>query len=157
MGVEVFHPLKAILKKKGLATSVGDEGGFAPNLKSNEEVLETILDAIRAAGYKAGKQISLALDVAASELHDGKKYVFKKSGGARRTSEQMVQMYEKWVKDYPIVSIEDGVGEKDWERLEGADGRARLARCSSSATTCSSPTRRSWPRASRRASPTRCW
>ena len=114
MGVEVFHHLKAILKKKGLATSVGDEGGFAPDLKSNEEVLDTVLDAIRAAGYKAGSQISLALDVAASELHDGKKYVFKKSGGAVRTSDQMVKMYEQWVKAYPIVSIEDGVGEKDW-------------------------------------------
>ena len=114
MGVEVFHTLKGILKKKGLATSVGDEGGFAPDLKSSEEALETILEAIKGAGYKAGGQISLALDVAASELHEGKKYVFKKSGGAVKTSEQMVAMYEKWVKDYPIVSIEDGVGEKDW-------------------------------------------
>jgi len=114
MGVEVFHTLKGILKKKGLATSVGDEGGFAPDLKSSEEALETILEAIKGAGYKAGAQISLALDVAASELHEGKKYVFKKSGGAVKTSEQMVAMYEKWVKDYPIVSIEDGVGEKDW-------------------------------------------
>jgi enolase len=114
MGVEVFHSLKGILKKKGLATSVGDEGGFAPDLKSNEEALETILEAIKGAGYKAGTQISLALDVAASELHEGKKYVFKKSGGAVKTSEQMVAMYEKWVKDYPIVSLEDGLGEKDW-------------------------------------------
>ena len=114
MGVEVFHTLKGILKKKGLATSVGDEGGFAPDLKANEEALETILEAVKGAGYKAGTQISLALDVAASELHEGKKYVFKKSGGAVKTSEQMVAMYEKWVKDYPIVSIEDGVGEKDW-------------------------------------------
>ena len=114
MGVEVFHTLKGILKKKGLATSVGDEGGFAPDLKSNEEALETILEAIKGAGYKAGAQISLALDVAASELHEGKKYVFKKSGGAVKTSEQMVAMYEKWVKDYPIVSLEDGLGEKDW-------------------------------------------
>ena len=114
MGVEVFHTLKGILKKKGLATSVGDEGGFAPDLKSSEEALETILEAIKGAGFKAGAQISLALDVAASELHEGKKYVFKKSGGAVKTSEQMVAMYEKWVKDYPIVSIEDGVGEKDW-------------------------------------------
>ena len=115
MGVEVFHTLKGILKKKGQATSVGDEGGFAPNLKSNEDVLETVLDAIRAAGFKPGTQISLALDVAASELHEGKKYVFKKSGGGWRTSEQMVHMYEKWVKAYPIVSLEDGLGEKDWE------------------------------------------
>jgi enolase len=114
MGVEVFHTLKGILKKKGMATSVGDEGGFAPDLGSSEEALETILEAIKGAGYKAGTQISLALDVAASELHEGKKYVFKKSGGAVKTSEQMVAMYEKWVKDYPIVSIEDGVGEKDW-------------------------------------------
>ena len=114
MGVEVFHTLKGILKKKGMATSVGDEGGFAPDLRSSEEALETILEAIKGAGFKAGTQISLALDVAASELHEGKKYVFKKSGGAVKTSEQMVAMYEKWVKDYPIVSIEDGVGEKDW-------------------------------------------
>ncbi len=114
-GVEVFHNLKAILKKKGQATSVGDEGGFAPNLASNEEVLETILAAIAAAGYKAGKDISLALDVAASEFHEGKKYVFKKSDGAVKTSDQMIAMYEKWAKDYPIVSIEDGLGEKDWD------------------------------------------
>jgi enolase len=115
MGVEVFHQLKAILKKKGQMTQVGDEGGFAPNLKSNEEVLDTLLEAIRAAGYKPGSQIALALDVAASELHDGKKYVFKKSGGAAKSSAQMVAMYQKWAKDYPIVSIEDGLGEKDWE------------------------------------------
>jgi enolase len=115
MGVEVFHHLKAILKKKGQTTAVGDEGGFAPNLKSNEEVLDTLIDAIGAAGYKPGAQISLALDVAASEFHEGKKYVFKKSDGAVKSSAQMVAMYEKWAKAYPIVSIEDGVGEKDWE------------------------------------------
>jgi len=115
MGTEVFHHLKAILKKKGLATSVGDEGGFAPDFKSNEEALETILDAVRAAGYKPGTQVALALDVAASELHEGKKYFFRKSGGATRTSDQMVAMYEKWAKAYPIVSIEDGMGEKDWD------------------------------------------
>jgi len=115
MGVEVFHALKGLLKKKGLATSVGDEGGFAPDLKTSEEALETVLDAIKAAGYKPGTQVSLALDVAASELHEGRKYVFKKSGGGTKTSDQMVAMYEKWVKDYPLVSIEDGVGEKDWE------------------------------------------
>jgi enolase len=113
-GAEVFHTLKGILKKKGMATSVGDEGGFAPNVKSNEDGMETILAAIEAAGYKPGKQISLALDVAASEFFEGKKYVFKKSGGAVKTSEQMVAMYEKWVKEYPIVSIEDGLGEGDW-------------------------------------------
>jgi enolase len=114
MGVEVFHALKGILKKKGLATSVGDEGGFAPDLRSSEEALETVLEAIKSAGFKTGVQVSLALDVAASELHEGKKYVFKKSGGATKTSEQMVAMYEQWVKDYPIVSLEDGLGEKDW-------------------------------------------
>jgi enolase len=115
MGTEVFHHLKAILKKKGLGTAVGDEGGFAPDLKTSEEALETILEAIRAAGYKPGTQISLALDVAASELHEGKKYLFRKSGGGTKTADQMVAMYEKWVKAYPIVSIEDGMGEKDWD------------------------------------------
>jgi len=113
-GVEVFHHLKAILKKKGLNTAVGDEGGFAPDLKSNEEGLETILAAVQAAGYKAGDQVSLALDVAASEFHDGKKYVLKKSGGGTKTAEQLIAMYEKWAKAYPLVSIEDGLGEKDW-------------------------------------------
>jgi enolase len=115
MGVEVFHTLKGVLKKKGQSTAVGDEGGFAPNLASNEEVLETILDAIRAAGFKPGEQVSLALDVAASEFHEGKAYVFKKSGGGSKSPDEMVRMYEQWVKSYPIVSIEDGVGEKDWD------------------------------------------
>jgi len=114
-GVEVFHTLKGILKKKGYSTAVGDEGGFAPSLRTSEEVLETILEAIAGAGYKPGTQVALGLDPAASEFHEGRKYVFKKSGGAQKTSEQMVKMYEKWVKDYPIVSIEDGLGEKDWE------------------------------------------
>jgi enolase len=114
MGVEVFHHLKALLKKKGHGTAVGDEGGFAPDIKSSEEALETILDAVRAAGYSPDSQISLALDVAASELHEGKKYQFRKSGGPARTAEQMVAMYEKWVTAYPIVSLEDGLGESDW-------------------------------------------
>jgi enolase 1/2/3 len=125
MGVEVFHHLKSILKKKGYSTAVGDEGGFAPDLKSSEEALETILDAIRAAGYAPGKEVSLALDPAASEFHEGKKYVFRKSGGGVKTSDQMVAMYEKWVKAYPIVSIEDGLGEKDregWQALTKALG-----------------------------------
>jgi enolase len=100
--------------KKGLATAVGDEGGFAPDLGSSEEAMDTILEAIAAAGYKAGDQISLALDVAASELREGKRYVFKKSGGAAKTAEQMVDMYRRWAKDYPLVSIEDGVAEDDW-------------------------------------------
>jgi enolase len=114
-GVEIFHNLKSLLKKKGLHTAVGDEGGFAPDLKSNEEGLDTIVDAIGAAGYKAGGQVSLALDVAASEFHDGKKYVLKKSGGGTKTSDQLIAMYAKWAKAYPLVSIEDGLGEKDWE------------------------------------------
>jgi len=115
-GVETFHHLKSLLKKKGYATSVGDEGGFAPDVRSNEEALETILDAVRAAGYKPGAQVSLALDVAASEFHAGKdKYVLKKSGGGTRTSSQLIALYERWVKAYPLVSIEDGLGEKDWK------------------------------------------
>ena len=114
-GVEVFHALKALLKKKGHSTAVGDEGGFAPNVRSNEEALETILEAIAAAGYKPGAQISLALDVAASEFHEGKsRYLLKKSGGGAKTSDQLIALYEKWVKSYPLVSIEDGLGEKDW-------------------------------------------
>jgi enolase len=115
MGVEVFHTLKGLLKKKGQSTAVGDEGGFAPNLRSNEEVIETILEAITGAGYKPGAQVALALDVAASELHEGKKYLFKKSGGAARSPEQMVAIYEKWVTAYPLISIEDGMAEDDWE------------------------------------------
>jgi len=115
MGAEVFHTLKGILKKKGFATSVGDEGGFAPDLPSSEGVIETILAAITGAGYQPGAEIALALDVAASELHQGKKYVFKKSGEKEKTSDQMIAMYESWVKKYPIVSIEDGLGEGDWD------------------------------------------
>jgi enolase len=130
MGVEVFHALKGILKKKGQPTAVGDEGGFAPNLASNEEVLDTILEAIRAAGYEPGAQISLALDVAASEFHEGPAYVFKKSGGGQMTSDEMIRMYERWADAYPIVSLEDGLGEKDWDgwkRLTDAlGGRLQL-------------------------------
>jgi enolase len=115
MGAEVFHTLKGILKKKGFATSVGDEGGFAPDLPSPEGVIETVLAAIETAGYKPGAEFALALDVAASELHEGGKYVFRKSGEKEKTSDQMVAMYASWVKKYPIVSIEDGLGESDWE------------------------------------------
>jgi enolase len=117
MGAEVFHNLKALLKKKGLSTSVGDEGGFAPNVGSNEEAMETILKAIRAAGYKPGTDISLALDVAASEFHDRQRgrYVFKKSGAGSKTRDEMIAILEKWVGAYPLVSIEDGLGESDWK------------------------------------------
>jgi enolase len=115
MGVETFHSLKSVLKKKGYSTSVGDEGGFAPNVKSNEEAMELILDAVQKAGYKPGAQINLALDVAASEFFEEKTYIFKKSSKAKCSSDQLIQMYEKWVSQYPIVSIEDGMAEDDWQ------------------------------------------
>src|ERR1700688_1776386 len=117
MGAEVFHTLKGVLKKRGYSTSVGDEGGFAPNLKSNEEALDAVCEAITQAGYKTGSQISIALDPAASEFYDqdSGKYVFKKSDKSQRTSEQMVKFWAKWVQDYPIVSIEDGMAEDDWD------------------------------------------
>jgi enolase len=115
MGVETFHSLKSVLKKKGYSTSVGDEGGFAPNLKSSEEAFDVILEAIEKAGFKAGKQIYLAIDVAASEMYVDGKYFFKKSSGARLTAEQIIQLYERWANNYPIVSIEDGMAEDDWQ------------------------------------------
>ena len=116
MGVEVFHNLKAVLKKRGYSTAVGDEGGFAPNLKSNEEAIEVVLEAINAAGYAAGKQIAIALDPASSEFFDKAKgkYVFKKSDKSERSSEQMVEFWAGWVAKYPIISIEDGMAEDDW-------------------------------------------
>jgi enolase len=116
-GVEVFHHLKAVLKKNGYSTAVGDEGGFAPNLKSNDEAIERVLEAITAAGYKPGEQIAIAIDPASSEFYDraSKKYVFKKSDKSARTPEQMAAFWESWVKQYPIVSIEDGLSEDDWE------------------------------------------
>jgi len=114
-GAEIFHSLKNVLKKRGLATSVGDEGGFAPNLRSNEEAVETILEAVTAAGYNAGVNVLLALDPAASEFHDGKNYVFKKSDKRVLSSEQMVAYWKSWVEQYPIISIEDGMAEGDWD------------------------------------------
>jgi len=117
MGAEVFHSLKGVLKKKGYSTAVGDEGGFAPNLKSNEEALDVIIDAIRKAGYKPGEQIGIALDPAASEFYDidRKLYVFKKSDGHTATSGEIVEMWSRWCANYPIVSIEDGMSEHDWD------------------------------------------
>jgi enolase len=117
MGAEVFHSLKSVLHKKGYNTAVGDEGGFAPSLKSNEEALEVILEAITKAGYKPGEQIYIALDPAASEFYDAekKRYVFSKSDNSEKTSEQMVKFWESWTKQYPIVSLEDGMAENDWE------------------------------------------
>jgi enolase len=115
-GVEIFHALKMVLKKKGYSTNVGDEGGFAPNIQSNEEAIETVLIAIDAAGYKAGSQIKIAMDAANSELWDSKKkkYVFHKSSGKEMSSEQLAKYWESWVKKYPICSIEDGMAEDDW-------------------------------------------
>jgi enolase len=113
-GAEIFHALRGILKKAGHSTGVGDEGGFAPNLKSNREALDVVLEAVTKAGYKAGENVFLALDVASSELWDNGKYVFRKSGEPTRTPEQMVEMYADWVRQYPIISIEDGVAEGDW-------------------------------------------
>jgi enolase len=115
MGVEVFHALKKVLTKKGLSTAVGDEGGFAPMLPSNEAALEVVMEAIAAAGYEPGKDIAIALDVAASELYKDGVYVFKKGDGSRRSAQEMVQLYTQWVDRYPIVSIEDGLAEDDWD------------------------------------------
>ena len=117
MGVETFHALKSVLKKKGYNTAVGDEGGFAPNLKSNDEAIEVILEAINKTGYKVGDEVAIALDPASSEmfLKDKNKYQFFKSDNSEKTSAEMVEYYEKWVNQYPIVSLEDGLAEDDWE------------------------------------------
>lgn len=117
MGAEIFHNLKTVLHDRGAVTAVGDEGGFAPNLENNEEPLKVIMEAIEKAGYKAGTDVCLALDVAASEFYntETKVYELKKSGQGTLTTEQMIDMYEEWVKKYPIVSIEDGLGERDWD------------------------------------------
>ncbi len=114
-GVEIFHALKSVLKKKGYSTNVGDEGGFAPNIGSNEEAIETVLAAIDAAGYKAGSQVFIAMDAANSELYKNGKYVFHKSDGKSMSSEELVKYWTNWVNQYPIASIEDGMAEDDWE------------------------------------------
>ncbi len=116
MGVEIFHHLKNVLKSKGYSTNVGDEGGFAPNIKSNEEAIETVLMAIEKAGYKPGVDVYIAMDAAASEFYDAEKglYIFKKSDKRELTSDQMVDYWDSWVKKYPIISIEDGFAEDDW-------------------------------------------
>src|SRR2546427_7036253 len=114
-GVEVFHTLKGVLKKRGYNTAVGDEGGFAPSVKSNVEAIELVVEAIQQAGYKPGDEIAIALDPAASELYQDGKYVFKKSDKSAKTSEEMVRYWAKWMRDYPIVSIEDGLAEDDWD------------------------------------------
>jgi len=114
-GAEIFHSLKSVLKKRGYATGVGDEGGFAPNLRSNEEAVETILEAVTQAGYNAGVNVLLALDPAASEFYEGGAYVFKKSDKRRLSNAEMVAYWKSWVEQYPIISIEDGMAENDWE------------------------------------------
>ena len=122
MGAETFHALKKVLVKRKLATGVGDEGGFAPDLKNDEDAIKIILEAIEAAGYAAGKEIALALDCAASELYKDGKYTFKKSGAGTTTADGMIEMYARWLEEYPIVSIEDGLAEDDW------DGWAQLTK-----------------------------
>lgn len=117
MGTEVFHALKGVLKSKGLSTNVGDEGGFAPNLQSNEEAIQAVLEAIEKAGYKAGKDLFIAMDAASTEFYDEESglYIFKKSTGEKLTSSQMVAFWADWCKKYPIISIEDGLAEDDWK------------------------------------------
>jgi enolase len=114
-GVEVFHTLKGVLKKRGYNTAVGDEGGFAPSVKSNVEGIEVVLEAIQQAGYKPGEEIAIALDPAASEFFQDGKYVFKKSDKSSKSSDDMVRFWAKWANDYPIVSLEDGLAENDWD------------------------------------------
>ena len=126
-GTETFHALKGLLKKRGLATGVGDEGGFAPSLKSNREAVELVLEAVGLAGYKAGTDMFVALDVASSEFWDdaAKHYVLKKSGEGTKSSDDMIALYEDWTRQYPIISIEDGLAEGDWpgwKRLTAAIG-----------------------------------
>jgi enolase len=124
-GAEVFHALKKVLGDKNLSTAVGDEGGFAPDLKSNEEALDVIIKAIKTAGYKPGQDVVICLDPAASSFYDAKKkkYVFHKSDGSARTSEQMIDLYETWIKKYPIRSIEDGLAEDDWKGWQALNAR----------------------------------
>jgi enolase len=130
-GAEIFHALRGILKGRGQTTGVGDEGGFAPNLKSNREAVEVVLEAIGKTGMRAGQDVWIAIDVAASELWaGGGRYTFKKSGEPDRTSDEMVRLYEDWLRQYPIVSIEDGLAEGDWEGWQALTrelgGRAQL-------------------------------
>ena len=122
-GAEIFHNLKSVLKSRGYATSVGDEGGFAPNLKSNEEAIETILEAIEKAGYKAGEDILIALDPAASEFYSNGKYIFKKSDKRELSSEEMADYWIDWTEKYPIISIEDGMAENDWDGWKYLNGK----------------------------------
>ena len=156
IGAEVFHALAEVLKKKGMNTAVGDEGGFAPNLKSNREACEVILEAIKAAGYVPKKDVFIALDPAASELYDEKKkcYVLAAERKKQRSSEEMVNFYANWVKDYPIRSIEDGLSEDDWDGWVALNKKIG-DKVQSSGTISTSPTRSVWRRGSRRTHRTR--
>jgi enolase len=122
MGVEVFHHLKKVLATQGLSTAVGDEGGFAPMLPSNEAALEAVMAAIQQAGYAPGDDIAIAVDVAASGLFENGAYVFKKGDGSRRSADEMIRLYQKWCATYPIVSIEDGLAEDDWDGWKALTG-----------------------------------
>ena len=141
MGAEVFAVLKGILQQKGLTTAVGDEGGVAPDLRSNEEAFDLLLEAVTQAGYTPGRHVSLALDIAATELYQDGHYVFHKAGGAVRQAEDLVQQYAKWATHYPLVSIEDGLAEDDWSGVAIAHPGNSAQRYNSWATTCLSPTR----------------
>ena len=153
-GAETFHALKKILHKKGYATSVGDEGGFAPNLGSNDEACEVIVEAIEAAGYKPGKDVAIALDPAASSFFEKGAYQSSKSGQGKKTSAEMVDLYQGWVDKYPIVSIEDGLAENDWAGFQELTAQAGRQASRSSETTSSSPTPSSSRRGIRRSRPT---
>ena len=155
MGAEVFHALAAVLKKRGHSTNVGDEGGFAPNLKSNEEPIEVILEAIAKAGYRPGNDVAIALDPASSEFYEDGKYVFARSDKKARSAEQMVRLYADWIGRYPIVSLEDRAGRGRLGRMGAAHARARRDASRSSATTSSSPIRNVSSAGSRNTSPTR--
>ena len=129
-GVEVFHALKKVLTKQGASTAVGDEGGFAPDLPSNEAALDAVVHAIEAAGYIPGEEVAITLDVAASELYQKGQYFFKKGDGSKRSSDEMIRLYERWIEKYPIVSIEDGLHEDDWDgwksMTDALGGRVQL-------------------------------
>ncbi len=153
-GTETYHVLKGILHDRGLSTAVGDEGGFAPDLESNEEAIQILVEAIEKAGFALGDEIAIAMDPATSELFRDGAYHLDGEGKVLSPSD-MAAYWERLVDTYPIVSIEDGMDENDWDGLGDAHRRHRLARCSSSATTCSSPTRPACRRASSSASPTR--
>ena len=154
IGAEVFHTLKKVLAGRGLVTSVGDEGGFAPNLASNEEAIEVILEAVEKAGYKAGQDVVLCLDAAASEFYDADKelYVFKWSDGRELNPEQMVDFYKLWTEKYPIVSLEDGLGEDDWAGWTAPDRRSGRQNPDRGRRPVLSPTRKDLKGASRKKS-----